>query len=85
MKVSFRAMGSAVEYFMFSKWKSKILVCLCIFYKNFGVKIKDTILFINHFDLGLTENSLKTEIPWCFLGKQLRFQRNRGRPKTITL
>ena len=32
MKVSSRAMGSAVEYFMFSKWKGKILVCLCIFF-----------------------------------------------------
>ena len=88
MKVSFRAMrnmGNAAEYFMFFKWKSKILVCLCIFYKNFWLKITDTILFTNHFDLGLKENSLKTEIPWCFLGKQLRFQRNRGRPKTITL
>ena len=34
MKVSFRAMrniGHAAKYFMFFKWKSKILVCLCIF------------------------------------------------------
>ena len=33
MKVSFRAMrnmGNAAEYFMFFKWKSKILVCLCL-------------------------------------------------------
>ena len=52
MKVSFRAMrnmGNAAEYFMFFKWKSKILVCLCIFYKNFWLKNRDTILFPNHF------------------------------------
>ena len=49
-------MGSAVEYFMFSKWKGKILVCLCIFYKNFWVKIKDSIVFTNHFDLDLKGN-----------------------------
>ena len=29
-----RNMGNAAEYFMFLKWKSKILVCLCIFYKK---------------------------------------------------
>ena len=44
MKVSFRAMrnmGNAAKYFMFFKWKSKILVCLCIFYKkNLGSKIR---------------------------------------------
>ena len=54
MKVSFRAMrnmGNAAEYFMFFKWKSKILVYLCIFYKTFWVKNKDTIVFTNHFDL----------------------------------
>ena len=35
-----RNMGNAAEYFMFFKWKSKILVCLCIFYKkeNWGKK-----------------------------------------------
>ena len=34
-----RNMGNAAEYFMFFKWKSKILVCLCIFYKkNWGQK-----------------------------------------------
>ena len=27
-------MGNAAEYFKFFKWKSKILACLCIFYKN---------------------------------------------------
>ena len=47
-----RNMGNAAEYFMFFKWKSKILVCLCIFYKNVWFKNKDTILFTNHFDLG---------------------------------
>ena len=54
-----RNMGNAAEYFMFFKWKSKILVCLCIFYKNVWFKNKDTILFTNHFDLGWKENSLK--------------------------
>ena len=53
MKVSFHAMrnmGNAAEYFMFFKWKSKILVCLCIFYikkKKIGVKNKGIILFTN--------------------------------------
>ena len=46
-----RNMGNAAEYFMFFKWKSKILVYLCIFYKTFWVKNKDTIVFTNHFDL----------------------------------
>ena len=55
-----RNMGNAAEYFMFFKWKSKILVCLCIFYKNVWFKNKDTILFTNHFDLGWKENSLKS-------------------------
>ena len=37
VKVSFRAIwetcvGNAAEYFMFVKWKSKILVCLSIFF-----------------------------------------------------
>ena len=64
MKVSFRAMrnmGNAAEYFMFFKWKSKILVCLCIFYKNFWLKNKGTILFTNHFYLGWKENSPKID------------------------
>ena len=48
-----RNMGNAAEDFMFFKYKSKILVCLCIFYKkHFGVKNKGTIIFINHFNLG---------------------------------
>ena len=47
-----RNMGNAAKYFMFFEWKSKILVCLCIFSKIFWVKNKDTILFTDHFDLG---------------------------------
>ena len=43
-------MGNAAEYFKFFKWKSKILACLCIFYKNSWVKNKDT--FTYHFALG---------------------------------
>ena len=32
-------MGNAAKYFMFFTWKSKILVCLCIFHlKNMWVK-----------------------------------------------
>ena len=30
-----RNMGNAAEYFMFVKWKSKILVCLCIFLQKY--------------------------------------------------
>ena len=29
-----RNLGNAAEYFMFFKWKSRILVCLCIFYSQ---------------------------------------------------
>ena len=36
---------------------SKIVVCLCNFYKKFWVKNKDTVLFTNR--LGWKENSLK--------------------------
>ena len=47
-----RNMDNVAEYFMFFKWKSKILVCLCIFSnKKLGVKNKGTILSTNHFDL----------------------------------
>ena len=48
-----RSVGNAAEYFVFFfKWKTKILVSLCIFYKkNFWVKNKDTIPFTNNFDL----------------------------------
>ena len=45
-----RNMDNAAEYLMFFNWKSKILVCLCIFYKNVWVKNKDTILFTDNFD-----------------------------------
>ena len=41
--------------------ESKVLVCLCIFDKNFWVKNKGTILFTNHFCLGWKENSLKID------------------------
>ena len=55
-------MGNAAKYFMFFKWKSKILVCLSIFHlKNVGQK--GTILLTNHFDLGWKENSL-IKVDW---------------------
>ena len=47
-----RNMGNAAEYFMFFKWKSKILVCLCNFYENVWVKLTALFFFFNHFDLG---------------------------------
>ena len=47
-----RKKGNAAEDFMFFKWKSKILVCLCTFYTNFWVKNKGAILFTSHFYLG---------------------------------
>ena len=81
-----RNMGNAAEYFMFFKWKSKILVCLCIFYKHFWVKNKGTNVFTNHFCLGWKEVRLRlTEIPWAveLSWKTARFQRNRSRPKTV--
>ena len=55
-----RNMGNARsrQYLMFFEWKSKILLCLCIFSKFFWVKNKGTILFTDHFDLGWKENSL---------------------------
>ena len=56
MKVSFRAISETwvtpLNISCFVKWKIKILVCLCIFYKHFWVKNKGTILFTNHFYLG---------------------------------
>ena len=58
-----RNMGNTAVYFTFFEWKSKILVCLCIFHKKFWVKSKGTIQFTNHFDLGWQENSLVT-IDW---------------------
>ena len=39
-----RSMGNATEYFMFFKWKGKILVCLCIFYKKI-LRSKTGVLF----------------------------------------
>ena len=62
-----RNMGNAAEYFMFFKWKSKILVFLCRFYKNFWVKNKGTTFFTNHFYLGLKVRSLK--IDWDPVGR----------------
>ena len=56
-----RNMGNAAEYFMFVKWKSKILVCLCIFLKKIWVKNKGTILFTNLF----TNRLRLTEVPWA--------------------
>ena len=77
MKVSFRAMrnmGNAAEYFMFFKWKCKILVGLCIFIKkNWGSKIRA--LFFLLISLIYVEKKLRllrsTEIPWSFPGKLL--------------
>ena len=54
MKVSFAPYekhGQRRRIFHVFKWKSKILVYLCIFYKPLGVKNKDTTVFTNHFDL----------------------------------
>ena len=57
-------MDNTAKYFMFLKWKGKILVCSCIFYKkNFGVKNTGTILFTNNFDLDWKKNSL-IKIDW---------------------
>ena len=54
-------MGNAAEYFMFLKWKSKIMVCFCIFLKKIlGVKNKGTIRFTNnHFDLGRSRGAFQ--------------------------
>ena len=57
-----RNMGKAVEYFMFFKWRSKILVCLCIFLQKFWVKNKGTFLFTNHFYIAWKEISLKIDL-----------------------
>ena len=87
MKVSFRAMrnmGNAAEYFMFFKWKSKILVCLCIFYKKRKLGSKIRAFFFLLIILIEVEKRIcllrLTEIPWNFPGKLLWFQRNRGAP-----
>ena len=81
-----RNMGNAAEYFMFFKWKSKILVCLCIFYKkNLGSKVRA--LFFLLIILIYVEKKIRslrlTEIPWSFPGKLLWFQRNRGAPRGL--
>ena len=87
MKVSFRAMrnmGNTAEYFMFFKWKSKILVCLCIFYKKRKLGSKIRAFFFLLIVLIQVEKKIcllrLTEIPWSFPGKLLSFQRNRGAP-----
>ena len=83
-----RNMGNAAEYFMFFfKWKSKILVCLYIFYKkSLGSKIRA--LFFLLINLISVEKKIRllelTEIPWSFPGKLLCFQRNRGAPGGVT-
>ena len=69
-----RNMGNAAEYLMFFKWKSKILVCLCIFYKkNLGSKVRA--LFFLLIILIYVEKKIRslrlTEIPWSFAGKLL--------------
>ena len=51
----------------FLNGKVRFVVCLCIFYKNFWVKSKGTILFTNLFYLGWKENSLK--IDWDSVGR----------------
>ena len=62
--------GKSAEYFMFFKWKSKILVCLCIFYKkNWGSKIRA--LFFLLISLIYVEKKIRslrlTQIPWIIL------------------
>ena len=84
-----RNMGNAAEYFMFFKWESKILVCECIFDKNFWVKNKGTIIFTNHFYLGWRENSLK--IDWdpvdreAFQENYYDFNETAASPKLLSL
>ena len=51
----------------FLNGKVRFVVCLCIFFKNFWVKSKGTILFTNLFYLGWKENSLK--IDWDSVGR----------------
>ena len=70
-----RNMGIASEYFMFFKSKSKILVCLCIFYekKNWGSKIRA--LFVLLIIFIWVEKKIRllrlTKIPWSFPRKLL--------------
>ena len=71
-----RNMGNAAEYFMFFKYKSKILVCLCILYnkKNWGLKIR-ALKFFLLIILIWVEMEIRllrlTEIPSSFSGKLL--------------
>ena len=69
-KVSFRAVWETwampPNISCFLNGKVRFVVCLCIFYKNFWVKSKGTILFTYLFYLGWKENSLK--IDWDSVG-----------------
>jgi len=56
-----RHMGNicnAAKYFMILNGKVRFWSVYVFFIKKFWVKNKGTILFTNHFDLGLKENSL---------------------------
>ena len=70
-KVSFRAIWETwampPNISCFLNGKVRFVVCLYIFYKNFWVKSKGTILFTNLFYLGWKENSLK--IDWDPVGR----------------
>ena len=84
-----RNMGNAAEYFMFFKYKSKILVCLCILYnkKNWGLKIR-ALKFFLLIILIWVEMEIRllrlTEIPSSFSGKLLWFQRNCSTARGVT-
>ena len=62
MKVSFRAISETwatppnISWFL--NGKVRVWSVYVFFIKKFWVKIKGTILFTDHFDLGLKENSL---------------------------
>ena len=76
MKVSFAPYekhGQRRRIFHVFKWKSKILVCLCIFYKTFWVKNKDTIVFTNHFDLKVEKEIRLRLIEVSGTGSKCRF------------
>ena len=62
---------------------SKIVACLCNFYKNVWVKNKETSLLTNH--LGRKEFALDKWLRsrGAFWQSCYEFQQNRGRPKTI--
>ena len=77
--------GKSAEYFMFFKWKSKILVCLCNFYENVWVKLTALFFFFNHFDLGWKENSLKIDRdPVELSGKTDDFNETASVPKLFS-